>query len=187
MREKILACFQWERFDFAFRPFDEMSQELPSFRCPPVEALVLEGIRTHFDAERLRPVLRPHAERFPVIAGDPGEVALRFRMSATEQRFVHRIDGTRSLAALRRDGPLDSLHAGQLLAALTLSHYLSLRETAARATRDAAEAWVEAEGLEGDIVTVGQIASDATDMWRSVVDPSAPRSAEEGRPSRAMR
>ncbi len=43
------------------------------------------------------------------------------------------------------------------------------------ATRDAAEAWVEAEGLEGDIVTVGQIASDATDMWRPVVDPSAPQ------------
>jgi tetratricopeptide (TPR) repeat protein len=61
-------------------------------------------------------------------------------MSATEQRFVHGIDGTRSLAALRRDGPLDSLHAGQILAALTLSHELSLRETAARATHDGAEA-----------------------------------------------
>jgi DNA-binding response OmpR family regulator/tetratricopeptide (TPR) repeat protein len=140
VREKILACFQWERFDFAFRPIDETSQELAPFRCPPVEALVLEGIRTHFDAERLRPVLRPHAERFPVLARDPGEVALRFRMSATEQRFVHRIDGTRSLAALRRDGPLDSLHAGQLLAALLLSHELSPRETAARATQEAARA-----------------------------------------------
>jgi DNA-binding response OmpR family regulator/tetratricopeptide (TPR) repeat protein len=140
VREKILACFQWERFDFAFRPLDEVSQELSPFRCPPVEALVLEGIRTHFDAERLRPLLRPHAERFPVVAGDPGELALRFRMSATEQRLVHRIDGTRSLAALRRDGPLDSLHAGQLLAALSLSHELSLRETAARTTHDAATA-----------------------------------------------
>jgi CheY-like chemotaxis protein len=140
VREKILACFQWERFDFAFRPLDETSLELSPFRCPPVEALVLEGIRTHFDAERLRPVLRPHADRFPVVARDPGEVALRFRMSATEQRFVHGIDGTRSLAALRRDGPLDSLHAGQILAALTLSHELSLRETPARATRDGAEA-----------------------------------------------
>ncbi len=43
------------------------------------------------------------------------------------------------------------------------------------ATRDAAEAWVEAEGLEGDIVTVAQIATDATNMWRPVVDPSAPQ------------
>ncbi len=43
------------------------------------------------------------------------------------------------------------------------------------ATRDAAEAWVEAEGVEGDVVTVGQIASDATDMWRPVVHPSAPQ------------
>lgn len=43
------------------------------------------------------------------------------------------------------------------------------------ATRDAAEAWVEAEGLEGDIVTVAQIASDATNMWRHVVDPSVPQ------------
>jgi tetratricopeptide (TPR) repeat protein len=151
VREKIIACFQWERFDFAFRPIDETSQELSPFRCPPVEALVLEGIRTHFDAERLRPLLRPHAERFPVVARDPGEVALRFRMSATEQRFVHRIDGTRSLAALRRDGPLDSLHAGQLLAALILSHELSLRETAARASQAGA-------GATGPVTTPRHIA-----------------------------
>lgn len=37
-------------------------------------------------------------------------------------------------------------------------------------TRSAAEAWVEAQGVDGDIVSVAQIASDATDMWRPVVD-----------------
>jgi tetratricopeptide (TPR) repeat protein len=131
VREKVLACFQWTHFDFAFRPTDDVSRELSPFRCPPVEALVLEGIRAHFDPERLRPILRPHAERFPALTREAGEIALRFRMSSNEQRFVHGIDGTRSLAALRREASLDSIHAGQLLAALILCHEISLRETAA--------------------------------------------------------
>lgn len=131
VREKILACFQWESFEFAFRPREAACGELAPFRCPPVEALVLEGLRTHFDAERLRPILRPHAERFPLVEGDASEIARRFRMNPSEQRLLHAIDGSRSLAALRRDGPLESLHAGQLLAALLLCHQLSLREPTA--------------------------------------------------------
>ena len=43
--------------------------------------------------------------------------------SSNEQRFIHGIDGTRSLAALRREAPLDSVHAGQVLAALILTPF----------------------------------------------------------------
>ena len=37
------------------------------------------------------------------------------------------------------------------------------------ATRDDAEAWVDAKGLHGDIVSVAQVAHDAAEMWKPVV------------------
>lgn len=42
-------------------------------------------------------------------------------------------------------------------------------------SRQDAEEWVQSEGLEGDIVSVTEIASQAADMWHPVVDPATPQ------------
>jgi alkylmercury lyase len=42
-------------------------------------------------------------------------------------------------------------------------------------SRKAAEQWVVAHQLEGDIVAVSEIAADAAEMWRPVVDLEAPQ------------
>lgn len=42
------------------------------------------------------------------------------------------------------------------------------------ASRRAAEAWAEKSGVDGDIVTVGEIAGQAAAMWRNVVDAADP-------------
>ena len=42
-------------------------------------------------------------------------------------------------------------------------------------SRRAAEEWVAAEGLEGDVVAVADITPDAAAMWRPVVDLEAPQ------------
>lgn len=41
--------------------------------------------------------------------------------------------------------------------------------------RRGAEEWVEARGIDGDIVAVAEIVDDASAMWRRVVDPDTPR------------
>ena len=43
------------------------------------------------------------------------------------------------------------------------------------ASGELAEAWVTAHELEGDVVAVRDIAADAAEMWRSVVDLEAPQ------------
>jgi CheY-like chemotaxis protein len=131
IRERIVACFQWESFQFEYRPQVEVSSEVASFRPPAVEALLLEGIKGFYDSERVRPILQPHAERYPALTSSLGELARSFQMTPHEQKLLHTITGAKPLAALRRDAPLDGLHAGQVLAALVLARKLELRTTPA--------------------------------------------------------
>jgi tetratricopeptide (TPR) repeat protein len=127
IREKILDCFQWPELECAFRPLDAAPEDLAPFRVPPVAALVLEGVKAHFDAERLRPILEGDGERFPVLCDDWREVTRLCGLSPGEQRLVRGISGERTLAELRAESALDPLHADQVLAALVLARKLELR------------------------------------------------------------
>ena len=50
VREKIVACFQWESFDYELHESLDESEDLGIYQCPPAEALVLAG-----DPRALRP------------------------------------------------------------------------------------------------------------------------------------
>ncbi len=132
IREKIVDCFQWPELECSFRPLDDAPEDLSPFRVPPVAALVLEGVKTHFDAERLRPLLDGDAARFPALADDWRELARLCGLSPGEQKLVRGISGERTLAELRRESALDPLHADQVLAALLLAGKLERRAERAR-------------------------------------------------------
>jgi CheY-like chemotaxis protein/tetratricopeptide (TPR) repeat protein len=121
VREKIVGCFRWERFEHAFQPSEELAPELLAYPCPPLDALLLAGLRAHFGPARLEPLLSPHAGRRPALAARIAELAARFELTPAEQRFARGLDGTRTLAALRAGGVLDAVHAAQVLAALVLA------------------------------------------------------------------
>jgi len=127
VREKVVACFQWESFDYELHdPLDE-TVDLGIYQCPPVEALVLAGIRAHFGPERLAPLLDPQADRVPVLRASAESLVPIFQPSAAEQRLLRAIDGTRTVKALRGARILDPVHAGQLLAALAAGCALGFR------------------------------------------------------------
>ena len=132
IREKIVDCFQWPEVECAFRPLDDAPEDLSPFRVPPVAALVLEGVKTHFDAERLRPLLDGDRAPFPVLADDWREVTRLCGLSPGEQKLVRGISGERTLSELRGESALDPLHADQVLAALLLAGKLELRTERAR-------------------------------------------------------
>jgi hypothetical protein len=119
VREKIVSCFRWQRFEHAFHPSD-LSDELLAVPCPPLETLLLAGLRAHFGPDRLEPLLAPHAGRRPVLRAGIGELAERFQLAPAEQRFARALDGARTVAQLRTAGVLDEVHAAQVLAALLL-------------------------------------------------------------------
>jgi Domain of unknown function (DUF4388) len=157
VREKIAACFQWERFEHSFEPLDALPPDVLAYDCPPVEALVLGGLRAHFGAERVEPILAPHADHHPWLQGEPDRIAARFQMTPTERRLLRQLGGDRSLAAIRAGSPLDDLRTGQLIAALWLGRALGfsalpVRPAAAR-TRGggASHAFHRPEALAGRI------------------------------------
>jgi len=129
VREKVVACFQWDRFDYELHETLDQTEDLGIYQCPPVEALVLAGIRTHFGPERLAPLLDPQAEQVPVLRAAVDELVPRFQPTAPEQRLLRSIDGTRTVQELRASGLLDPVHAGQVLAALSAGCALAFRKT----------------------------------------------------------
>src|SRR4030095_14719104 len=65
VRAKIVACFEWDAFAYEVpRPLDE-PEDLGIYQCPPMEALVLAGIRAHYGPERLPPLREPHPAARP--------------------------------------------------------------------------------------------------------------------------
>jgi hypothetical protein len=120
VREKIVACFQWERFAYDSHESLDEPEDLGIYQCPPTEALVLAGVRAHYGPERVEAVLEPHV-RAAVALREPVEALVPlFRPTAAEQRLLRAIDGTQTADALARSGALDPGPAGQLLAALAL-------------------------------------------------------------------
>jgi tetratricopeptide (TPR) repeat protein len=135
VREKILACFRWERFDHHFEPRDALPDDVLAYRCPPVEALVLAGLRAHFDASRVDALLAPVAGGRPRLRGAPDAIAARFHATPAEQRVLRELDGVRTIAALRETSPLGELATGRVLASLWIADAIELASGAATASR----------------------------------------------------
>jgi len=138
VREKILACFQWERFAWDIHEAFEGPEDLGIYQCPPTEALILAGIRAHYGPERVEAVLEPHAHAAPSLRAPFEAVVAAFHPTPTEQRLLRALDGRQSVEALARSGILDPLHSGQVLSALTLAGALSFRGAKAPARPAAA-------------------------------------------------
>ena len=125
VREKIVACFQWESFAYELHEALDEPEDLGIYQCPPAEALVLAGIRSHYGPERLEPVLAAQQSMLPVLRTSAESLVPLYQPTAAEQKLLRAIDGTQSVAALREAGLLDPVHAGQVLAALTIGCVLA--------------------------------------------------------------
>ena len=126
VREKILACFRWERFEHHFEPRDVLPDDVLAYRCPPVEALVLAGMRAHYDAARVDALLAPVADTRPRLRSVVEAMAASFHATPAEQRVLRSLDGRHTIAALRESSPLGALATGHLLAALWVADAIEL-------------------------------------------------------------
>jgi ActR/RegA family two-component response regulator/tetratricopeptide (TPR) repeat protein len=126
VREKIIGCFRWTEFEHHFEPLDALPEDVLAYACPPVEALVLAGMREHFDAARIEPLLAPHAGTRARLRRGAEETAVRFQSTPAEQRLLREIGDDATLGAVRAASPLGPLHAGQVIAALLAAQALDL-------------------------------------------------------------
>jgi tetratricopeptide (TPR) repeat protein len=128
VHEKVVACFRFEEVDLSFRPRVDLLEQGGAFRCAPAEVLMLRGVKAHFDSRRTAALLARSETRHPALREDVTALAERFQLDPAEQRFLRGMTGGRTVTALRRDGTLDELHAGQLLAALLVARALELHD-----------------------------------------------------------
>ena len=126
VREKVIRCFQWPHFEHHFELLDAPPDAGLAYACPPVEALVLAGMREHFDAARIAPLFAAHAATRARLLRGAEETALRFQATPAEQRLLREINGERTLAELRDGSCLDAAHSAPLLAALIVTRALDL-------------------------------------------------------------
>ncbi|HVH07441.1 MAG TPA: DUF4388 domain-containing protein [Myxococcota bacterium] len=131
VQDKIIACFQWSEFAYELHEMLDDPQDLGIYQCPPIEALVLSGIREHYGPERIEAALAEHADATPVLRQGVEALVPIFQPTPAEQKVLRAIDGARTVAQIRNSGMLDPLHAGQLLAALAAGCQLSFRKKTA--------------------------------------------------------
>jgi len=126
--EKVISCFRLPQFEHHFEPLDALPEDVLAYGCPPVEALVLAGIREHFDAERIEPLFAAHAAKRAHLLRGAEETALRFHATPAEQRMLRELGGERTLAEVRDHSALGATHAAQVLAALLVTRALVLED-----------------------------------------------------------
>ena len=185
VREKIVACFQWESFDYELHEAIDESADLGIYQCPPVEALVLAGIRAHFGPERLAPILDPQASMIPVLRASSESLVPVFQPTAAEQKLLRAIDGTRTVDVLRRSRILDPVHAGQLLAALAAGCAVAFRKTPLPRAREGQAAAAGREAAQGGEARGARVRGQVGARRHSADPGSRSGAARTLRPARA--
>ena len=100
---KLLEVFSWADGKFLFKAGEGPGTGATRLERPPA-ALILEGIRRHYDEARQKAALARYAGRYVALSPDPTLRLQEMTADPTELDFIHQIDGTRQLDAQLRPG-----------------------------------------------------------------------------------
>jgi len=93
MEAKLLQVFSWRDGRFAFKKGQPSHDQPVRLERSPA-ALILEGIRRSYDAERMRSVLEPYAGQHLMPSPDRRQRLQDITADPNEQRFIDSLDGT---------------------------------------------------------------------------------------------
>jgi DNA-binding response OmpR family regulator/Flp pilus assembly protein TadD len=114
--EKVTACFGWANATWTFSELDALPDELEPFELPPMEQLVLAGLREYASPPALVAWLAPHAAARPRLQRPLAELTERLQLDPATCRKLEGFDGSRALAVvLSEDTELPALVATLLL------------------------------------------------------------------------
>jgi CheY-like chemotaxis protein len=132
---KLLEVFAWPDGKFMFKASEEMPAGTTRLERPPA-ALILEGIRRHYDEARQEAVLARYEGQYVALSDDP---VLRLQeMSADpgEQAFIRDLDGARQMGTIlskAKTSPKISFEKARLLlVALSEAGMIQPREATSR-------------------------------------------------------
>jgi curved DNA-binding protein CbpA/CheY-like chemotaxis protein len=93
MEAKLLELFAWREGRFSFKK-GEVAHDQPLRLERSPAALVLEGIRRFYDAERMHAVLAPYVGQYIMPSPDRRQRLQDITADPNEQRFIDSLDGT---------------------------------------------------------------------------------------------
>jgi len=128
---KLLEVFSWGDGKFMFKASAEMPPAATRLERPPA-ALILEGIRRHYDEARQKAVLAPYTGQYVALSDDPTMRLQEMTADATEQAFIRDLDGARLLEAILAHAEIPTAKARLLLVALSEAGMIQSREATSR-------------------------------------------------------
>ncbi len=134
---KLLEIFSWRQGDFVFKKGQPTHDAAMPLDRPPA-ALILEGIRRHYDAERLHAVLERLSGQYLLPSTDPRKRLQDITTDPNERRFVDSLDGTIKLENALASSPIPGDRARLLIVAMTEAGMLTPARAPARVRTDPA-------------------------------------------------
>ncbi len=128
---KLLEVFAWPDGKFMFKASEEMPAGATRLERPPA-ALILEGIRRHYDEARQEAVLARYDGQYIALSADPMLRLQEMTADATEQAFIRDLDGARQMASIVSNAKIPKAKARLLLVALSEAGMIQAREATSR-------------------------------------------------------
>jgi CheY-like chemotaxis protein/tetratricopeptide (TPR) repeat protein len=135
MESKLLEVFSWTSGDFVFKKGVARQDVAMRLERTPA-ALILEGIRRHYDAERIHRVLEPLSGKYLSPHPDPRHRLQGITSDVNERRFIEGLDGTVKLEAALASSPIPIDRARLLLVAMSEAGMISPAQGPVRAQKD---------------------------------------------------
>jgi len=117
MEAKLYDIFSWKSGNFRFVGGRDAPDQPVVLEKPP-SALILEGIRRHYDLERQEQVLAPFINSYPTPNTDPLQRLQDISTDPAERHFIESLDGSRRLEAILEAPPIALGEARLLLVAM---------------------------------------------------------------------
>jgi DNA-binding response OmpR family regulator/tetratricopeptide (TPR) repeat protein len=128
---KLLEVFAWADGKFMFKASEEMPAGATRLERPPA-ALILEGIRRHYDEARQEAVLSRYEGQYIALSSDPMLRLQEMTADATEQAFIRDLDGARQTGSILSNAKIPTAKARLLLVALSEAGMIQAREATSR-------------------------------------------------------
>jgi DNA-binding response OmpR family regulator/tetratricopeptide (TPR) repeat protein len=177
---KLFEIFSWSDGKFMFKADDVAPPETARLEGSPA-ALILEGIRRHYDDARLEAALTRYGGQYVGLAADPMLRLQEMTSDPTELSFIQSIDGSRQLESLLGHAKIPREKAYLLLVALAEAGMIQGRETTTRRrvpVASAAPAPAAPEPLSsGQLAMMLQTVRTQDHFWVLGVDKSAAAAA----------
>jgi tetratricopeptide (TPR) repeat protein len=153
MEAKLYEIFSWRTGSFRFSDGHDVPDHPVTLDRSPA-AIILEGIRRHYDVDRQEAVLARFAGQYVVPSQDPRQRLQSITGDGAERLFIESLDGSRRLEAVLSEPRVGARSARLLLVAMAEAGMIepsrspprrsgSQPETAARARKPARPAEAE--------------------------------------------